>query len=781
MPFAGFSLFCRTALRRVWLPVIGVTAFGLCAMAVPLAAQTIVVPRGADWRYLADGTDQGTNWRSAAFNDLTWQSGAAPLGFGEEELATVVTDVIGPTTIYFRHTFTVADWRAYRTLTVRVRRDDGVIVYLNNRVIVRDNLPTGAINYLTPAAASVTGDDESRMIQFGTVPFYLNNGTNVLTVELHQSASGWLDGSFDLELVGNLPLVPPMVNIISPEDGAAVPAGSVLLRADARDVDGHIALVEFYANGVLLGTDFAEPWEFNWQNAPTGRHLIRANAVDNSGRRDESPTVHVQVGTTVPDRVLRGPFLQSGSSTSIVVRWRTDWFVTGRVLFGTAPDNLNRMAQGTGLKTEHAIPLTGLLPRTKYYYAVGTANELLAGGGDYSFTTAPTNAQPTRVWVIGDSGTANENQAMVRDAFKRHAGTDLADLWLMLGDNAYECGTDDQYQRAVFEMYPEILRRVVLWPTIGNHDAGCFPDPNQFPYLDIFHLPAQGEAGGVASGTEKYYSFDYGNIHFVCLDSQTSSRLTGGPMLAWLEQDLATTDKDWIIAYWHHPPYTFGTHNSDFEHDLIEMRQHVVPVLESYGVDLVLCGHSHNYERSYLLNGHYGFSADFSPDNVLNGGFGREGQDGAYQKPAGGIGANRGTVYTVCGCSGEGGYFEPQFHPAMRISLTGFGSMILDIDGLRLDAKFLTETGEMADYFTIRKGMPPPELQPSLTLQRAGTNALVTWPTSLRPFRLEATGRPGHEEDWRVVPKTPVRVGRQEAVTVDLVRSNEMFRLKAEP
>jgi hypothetical protein len=780
MPFLGFSAVRGTASPRSWPLLIAATALAWCAAATSLTAQTIV-PRGAEWRYLADGSNQGTNWRGAAFEDLAWPVGPAPLGFGEDGLATVITTGIGPTTTYFRHTFTIADWRAFRTLTVRVRRDDGVIVYLNNRVIVRDNLPTGVVSNLTPAMASVVGNDESRLFQFGTAAHWLLNGTNVLAVELHQSVSGWLDGSFDLELLGNLPLAPPTVSLITPEDGAVVPAGAVLLRADARDVDGHIALVEFYANGLLIGTDSTEPFEFSWQNAPIGRHIVWANAVDYSGRRAESPTARVQVGTVAVDRALRGPYLQSGSSTSVVVRWRTDWFTQGRVLHGTDPENLDLVAQNTNLTTEHAVQLTGLQPHTKYFYAIGTASQSLAGGGDYWFTTAPTNSQRTRVWAIGDSGTANLNQAMVRDAFLEHTSSGLASVWLMLGDNAYECGTDVEYQAAVFNVYPEILRRVPLWPTIGNHDAGCYSDLNQFPYLDIFHLPAQGEAGGVASGTEKYYSFDHGNIHFVCLDSQTSSRLSGSAMLVWLEQDLAATDKDWIIAYWHHPPYSFGTHNSDLEYDLTEMRQYVAPVLESHGVDLVLCGHSHNYERSYLLTGHYGFSSDFSTANVLNSGFGRDDEDGAYQKPAGGIGANLGTVYTVCGCSGEGGYFQPQFHPAMRVSLTGFGSMILDIDGLRLDAKFLTETGSIADYFTIRKGMPPADMRPGLSLHRSGNRATITWPTSLRPFQLEAAERLDPQESWRAVPETPLRHGRKEAVTVDLVRSNEVFRLKAEP
>ncbi len=76
------------------------------------------------------------------------------------------------------------------------------------------------------------------------------------------------------------------------------------------------------------------------------------------------------------------------------------------------------------------------------------------------------------------------------------------------------------------------------------------------PYYDMFTLPAAGEAGGIASGTEAYYSFDYANIHFICLDSYDVDRSVDGAMLTWLEYDLVATTADWIIAFWHHPPYT---------------------------------------------------------------------------------------------------------------------------------------------------------------------------------------------------------------------------------
>src|SRR4029450_1236093 len=95
-----------------------------------------------------------------------------------------------------------------------------------------------------------------------------------------------------------------------------------------------------------------------------------------------------------------------------------------------------------------------------------------------------------------------------------------------------------------------------------HHAAQPGPD-GHLPYLDIFTLPTQGEAGGIPSGTEKYYSFDYANIHFICLDSMGSDRKSTGPMGNWLRAALGATAQEWIIAFFHHTPYSRGSHDSD--------------------------------------------------------------------------------------------------------------------------------------------------------------------------------------------------------------------------
>ncbi len=405
--------------------------------------------------------------------------------------------------------------------------------------------------------------------------------------------------------------------------------------------------------------------------------------------------------------ITRGPYLQQQTDHSMIVHWRTNVATDSVVRFGTSSTNLNLISSDASSTTEHTVLVSGLSPSTEYFYSVGNSVGAIAGDATFHFATAPVpgTAASTRFWVIGDSGTANSNARAVRDAFKTWSASKPADFMLMLGDNAYNNGTDLEYQSAVFDTYPELLRQLPLWPTLGNHDGYSADSQTQTgPYYDIFDLPKNAEAGGLESFTEAYYSFDYGNIHFVVLDSYDSDRTPNGNMLQWLESDLAMNDKPWLIGVWHHPPYTKGSHDSDTEGGLIDMRQNALPILEAWGVDLVLSGHSHTYERSYLVDGHYGLSGSLDIDtNILDLGDGRESGDGAYQKPDI-IGAeHEGAVYAVAGSSGKVSAGYPLNHPVMYISLESLGSMVLDVSGNRLDATFLDQNALVKDQFTILK------------------------------------------------------------------------------
>ncbi len=609
---------------------------GLGAASVSLdteaTAQTILIPTNAVWKYLDYGDLIVPSWREVNYDDSNQKSGPAELGFGltpeGNPVQTTVRYGLDPTnkhiTTYFRHTFVVTNLASISNLTVTLQSLNGGVVYLNYFEAYRNLMPTGAVAYATlalPAEPIETGESPylARTIDRGL----LNEGTNVMAVEMHLSSPADANLSFALKLAARY--------------GDPIPATPSLTR---------------------------------------------------------------------------GPYLQIGTPTSITIRWRTDLPTDSRVQYGLDAANLTESASDDEVTTEHILSLADLLPDTKYYYAAGAGDTNFAGGADYFFVTAPASSRPTRIWVIGDSGTATIP-----------GGERYTDLWLMLGDNAYFEGTDAQYQLAVFRTYPEMLRQTVVWPTIGNHDTyDAYPD-GHIAYSDIFTLPTRGEAGGIPSGTENYYSFDFGNIHFICLDSEVSDHTTNGPMLTWLQQDLAANTNTWLVAFWHSPPYSHGSHDSDdpFEFNLVDMRQNVVPILESYGVDLVLCGHSHCYERSFLLDGHYDFSSTLTDSMLKDSGSGQPEDTGAYLKSDAGPTPHQGTVYVVNGSSGWA-TVGAMDHPAMFRSLLRTGSLVLDVDGNRLDAKFLRETGAIDDHFTVLKGAPPEPLR--LVTFRVSTNLI---------------------------------------------------------
>lgn len=365
---------------------------------------------------------------------------------------------------------------------------------------------------------------------------------------------------------------------------------------------------------------------------------------------------------------------------------------------------------------------------------------------------------------LGDGVTLThpgEALAVKQGFLNYNQGKEPVDLFVLLGDNAYLSGTDAQWQGAFFDIYPEIMKGAAVLPTIGNHemggtlfDLGPFlglppgrlitflggtsfsSDPfswddgdpttvdNGPPYLDIFTLPEHGEQGGVPSGTEQYYSVDYANVHVVSLDSQLSSRDVAQrqAMADWLVADLSANDRDWTIVVFHHPPYSKGeNHDSDVEDTEIDMREEFTPIFDAYGVDVVYNGHSHSYERSYYLTGHTGLSTTFdlaTHAELDASGSGASGQGKeAYRQVSVGSGQDDKVVYTVAGSSGKADELNPCVpprtlgctppdwlqHPAHYFSVPLKGSVVLDASKKTLTSRFIDESGNVVDSFTIRR------------------------------------------------------------------------------
>lgn len=167
-----------------------------------------LVPFGAQWRYYDRGDLGGFSWRAAAFPDGTWSSGAAPLGYGDDNIVTPVSFGGVATnkhiTTWFRHSFVVDDPATLQALTLGLVRDDGAAVYLNGREVFRSNLPTGSVVPSTRASSSVGGSDETAVFETDLDPATVLRGTNVLAVEVHQYAPDSSDLRFSLQLAALL-------------------------------------------------------------------------------------------------------------------------------------------------------------------------------------------------------------------------------------------------------------------------------------------------------------------------------------------------------------------------------------------------------------------------------------------------------------------------------------------------------------------------------------------------------------------------------------------------
>jgi methionine-rich copper-binding protein CopC len=602
------------------------TTWNFSVEATPPVGPQILVAYGSAWKYLDNGTNQGTAWRGTAFNDAAWASGNAQLGYGDGDEATVVS--YGPNasakyiTTYFRKTISIADASILTSISGNVKRDDGVAIYVNGTEVYRNNLAAGAGH---TTLATLASDDGATAQPFNFSPAAFVTGTNVIAVEIHQNAANSSDISFDLELIGNT------------------------------------------GSGALL---------------------------------------------------TRGPYMNMGNQTAVTLRWRTDVATNSKVEVGTAHGSYPVVFNDASSVTNHEIRITGLSPDTKYFYRFGSSTQILQAGTDNYFVTAPpTNTtRKQRFAIFGDCG-RNDNgyQSQTLSAYQNYLGANAGEIMILLGDNAYTNGTDAEYQTGFFVPYQSsILKNHIIMPSPGNHD---YYSTNQASrtgaYYQNFTMPTAGECGGVASGTEAFYSWDRGDVHFISMDSYgtespNATRLydTTGPQVTWLKQDLAANTKKWTIVYWHHPPYTMGSHNSDTETELVNIRTNLLRILERNGVDLVMCGHSHDYERSYLLKDYFGNEASFNVNTHTvtssSGMYNGTSNSCPYNLANGPV--NHGTVYVVSGSSGASGGTQAGYpHNAMPWSFNDGGMLQLEIEGNRLDAKFIRRNQVIADQFTIMK------------------------------------------------------------------------------
>lgn len=239
--------------------------FLLLLAAFPLTGQaqttSTLVPLQSVWKYLDNGSNQGTAWRAAAFADTAWAEGAGQLGYGDGDEATILS--YGPNasakfiTTYFRKYFTVDSASAVTAANLRIRRDDGVVVYLNGTEIYRNTMPTGTVTYTTLATSAIGGTAESTLLASTVNAALLVNGDNVLAVEVHQSNATSSDLTFDLEFnvtISAPPAGTPVANALAVALNEDTAEAIILTGSDPEGSALTFTLVTPPAKGTLSGT-----------------------------------------------------------------------------------------------------------------------------------------------------------------------------------------------------------------------------------------------------------------------------------------------------------------------------------------------------------------------------------------------------------------------------------------------------------------------------------------------------------------------------------------------
>ncbi|WP_328700810.1 purple acid phosphatase family protein [Corallococcus silvisoli] len=360
----------------------------------------------------------------------------------------------------------------------------------------------------------------------------------------------------------------------------------------------------------------------------------------------------------------RWPYLQSVHQTSAIVAFRTESDCLPTVRYGEGNTLTSSVSAGLS-GTHHAVTLTGLSAGHTYGYVVDACGSTT---GLRSFQTATgTSSLQTHFTAMGDFGTGGAMQKKVLEVMAMPQWR--SELLLTLGDNAYPSGTEAELQAHLFTPMAPLLREVPMFATPGNHE---YVTAQAQPYLDNMYLPTNNP-----QGSERYYSFDWGPVHFLALDSNCAvglaspDRCTLAAQKAWAEADLIASSRLWKVAFFHHPSWSSGVHGSQ-----LTMRRQFGPLFEKYGVDLVLTGHDHDYERSKPMHGD---------------------AEASY--------GQRGIPYLVVGSGGATlrPFSSPQPAWTEVRDAAAYGFLDVLVDGSTLTARFITSNNTVRDTLILKK------------------------------------------------------------------------------
>lgn len=294
------------------------------------------------------------------------------------------------------------------------------------------------------------------------------------------------------------------------------------------------------------------------------------------------------------------PYLGETTTVSATISWATDTAGASYVHYSLDLGYSNIVTATDSTydgKYWHAATITGLTADTTYYYKAYTGGHDVTPWSEVTFTTAPASTTSRLTFAaLGDSRPDGESSPPSQEALDVAAEMEQhsIDLALHTGDIVFAGGicsgdnsTWNQYIRAYFDLYRQSMGHVPFYPSLGNHELHGDSCGYQ-GYTDVYYLPENAPAGD----EEEYYSLNWGNAHFVALDTNQDYN-TGSAQYNWLVNDLQSSTQPWKFVFFHHPSYSSGLHGSTSE-----VQTHLVPIFETYGVSVVFNGHDHHYERT---------------------------------------------------------------------------------------------------------------------------------------------------------------------------------------
>ncbi|MFP6738056.1 MAG: metallophosphoesterase family protein [Planctomycetota bacterium] len=365
-----------------------------------------------------------------------------------------------------------------------------------------------------------------------------------------------------------------------------------------------------------------------------------------------------------PQGIERGPQLALPSERSMTIAWRSLVPVLGSVDYWAADGGAVLTVSGTGISTEHVILLDGLEPATTYLYRVRSGPDALSELSSFKSVSDDPSAA-IRFAVLGDHGCGCDTQYAVLDVIRGST----PDLVLTTGDNAYYDGTRAEVLQNYFAPMASLIDQVPVYPCLGNHDVRT---EYARPLLEQVYLPANN-----ADGSEHFYSFQRGNCLFIALDSNQDLS-SASLQYEWLEDELQSNTSDWVICYFHHPMYSDSSHG-----DAPLLQFYLAPLFEEHGVDIVLAGHDHSYQRSYPLRAGRAIDGHMEPDFLDPGA----------------------PIYVV---TGGGGAVLYSIFRSLRMASVAMRhhAVIFDIEGAELRMSAVDTAGVVFDSMSVRKTIP---------------------------------------------------------------------------